>query len=396
MIFNFRLRLAYTLALLVFSLPSWSQQDAADYKTVMQQVIARGDSIVTAYVPEERVKYGNAFSDLYFGGFEGEGLEFAVGQADQQAMIEIELGFSRLINAAVSGQPKSDVEIQWRDLKAKLNVAPMIESATSSYWELVVQSLLILLREGVEALLVLAALLAYMRKAGAADRTLYVWMGAGAAFIASVLTAWGLQTLIQNSGATREVIEGVTMIIAALLLSYVSFWLFSRREMQHWQNFVHDKLGSAIDNRNLLAIVSVAFFAVYREGAETILFYQALISGAGFQWEPIIVGFAIACTLLLLVYVLIFMLSVKLPLKLFFTATAILLFSLSVIFAGKSVLELQVSGWLPSTAINGIPTVGWLGLFPSLESVGLQLTFLIAPLIVYVLYRRVGHINAQT
>lgn len=81
---------------------------------------------------------------------------------------------------------------------------------------------------------------------------------------------------------------------------------------------------------------------------------------------------------------------------LFFKTIAVMVFSLPVIFAGKSVLELQVSGWLPSTAINGISTIGWFGLFPSLESVGLQLTFLIAPLIVYVLFRRVGQLNAPT
>ncbi len=356
---------------------------ATDYELVMLQLLSKGDLYSEKYDPQQSLKFGNAFSELYFGGFEGEGLEFAVGQADATYMIEIELQFSQLIGSAMAGAKQTKIHTLWANLRHKLQNAPMIEQG-GGYWQLVVQSWLILLREGVEALLVIAALLAYLRKSGAADRAPLIWGGVVLALIASALTAWGLQLIIKGSGAAREMLEGVTVLVAAVLLSYVSFWLFSRRETQQWQRFVADKLAGAIDKKSLMAIVGVAFFAVYREGAETILFYQALLSNAQYQWEPILLGAGIALLSLAMVYMLIFILSIKLPLKVFFTATAALLFSLSVVFAGKGVLELQVSGWLKTTILENVPTISWLGIYPSLESLLVQSVFLLLPLLVYI------------
>lgn len=356
---------------------------ATDYPGVMVALIELGDEASESYDPSQSLVYGDRFSKLYFGGFEGKGLEFAVGQADQQAMIDIEMGFGLLINSAVNGKSNAEISDQWQTLREKLVNAPMIENQDAGFWSIAMQSLFILLREGVEALLVVAALVAYLRKAGAADKVPLIWFGVIAALFASVATAWILQSLISNSGAAKEALEGATMLLAAVLLSYVSFWLFSRREMQQWQGFIHNKLGEAVSGGSLLAIVSVAFFAVYREGAETILFYQALVADVEGGIEPIATGFGLALLLLGVVYLFIFQLSVRLPLKQFFSATAGLLYVLSVIFAGKAVLELQVTGWLPSSYIEWLPSIGWLGIFPSLESIALQLLFLLLPVLIF-------------
>ncbi len=363
-------------------------QAANDYQVVMQQLLARGDLVTEAYDPAQAIKFGNEYSQLYFGGFEGEGLEFAVGQADQDTMLQIELNFTRLINSAVKGHSKDVVAQRWLELRGLLVEAPMISNENASFWEIVVQSLLILLREGVEALLVIAALIAYLRKAGAADKVVYIWAGTGAALVASVITAWVLQGLIANSGAAREILEGMTMIVAAVLLSYVSVWLFARREMQQWQGFISDKMGDAVSSGSLWAIVSVAFFAVYREGAETILFYQALISDAEGAYDAIASGFGLALIGLLVIYVMIFQLSVRLPLKQFFTGTAGLLFALSIIFAGKATLELQVSGWMSNTWLEGFPTISWLGVFPSIESLLTQGLMIVLPIIGWLITRK--------
>ncbi len=354
-------------------------QAATDYQVVMQQLLARGDAAAAAYEPGQSIKFGNEFSQLYFGGFESAGLEFAVGQADQDAMLHIEMNFTRLINSAVKGQPKEVVEQRWLELRGLLETAPMIANEDAGFWEIAIQSLLILLREGIEALLVIAALIAYLRKAGAADKVIYIWAGTGAALVCSVITAWILQGLIANSGAAREALEGVTMFVAAVLLSYVSVWLYARREMQQWQGFINRKMGDAVSGGSLWAIISVAFFAVYREGAETILFYQALIGGAEGAYDAIAAGFGLATVGLLVVYVLIFQLSVRLPLKQFFVGTAGLLFALSVIFAGKGTLELQVSGWISNTWLDDFPTISWLGIFPSVESLAAQAIMILLP-----------------
>ncbi|WP_415896805.1 FTR1 family iron permease [Neptuniibacter sp. QD72_48] len=370
-------------------------QAASDYPAIMLHLISAGDKAAEEYQPEQAIDFGNRFSQLYFGHFEGQGLEFAVGQADTDAMLQIELSFSRLINSAVTGKPVTEVQNQWQDLKALLEVAPMIDSASASFTELLVQSFLILLREGIEALLVVAALVTYLRKAGAGDKVNLIWLGALAALGASILTAIALNKLIQNSGAARETLEGLTMLVAAVLLSYVSAWLFARREMQQWQGYINDRLGQAIGQGSLWAVISVAFFAVYREGAETILFYQALISDSGGELDAIMAGFACAVVALLAVYVLIFQLSVKLPLKQFFTGTAALLYSLSIIFAGKATLELQVAGWIGSTYLESAPTVSWLGLFPTLESIGAQLALMLLPVLGWIITRKKAFIKAE-
>ncbi|WP_415895693.1 FTR1 family iron permease [Neptuniibacter sp. PT34_22] len=370
-------------------------QAASDYPAIMLHLISAGDKAAEEYQPEQAIDFGNRFSQLYFGHFEGQGLEFSVGQADTDAMLQIELSFSRLINSAVTGKPVTEVQNQWQDLKALLEVAPMIDSASASFTELLVQSFLILLREGIEALLVVAALVTYLRKAGAGDKVNLIWLGALAALGASILTAIALNKLIQNSGAARETLEGLTMLVAAVLLSYVSAWLFARREMQQWQGYINDRLGQAIGQGSLWAVISVAFFAVYREGAETILFYQALISDSGGELDAIMAGFACAVVALLAVYVLIFQLSVKLPLKQFFTGTAALLYSLSVIFAGKATLELQVAGWIGSTYLEYVPTVSWLGLFPTLESIFAQLVLMLLPVLGWIITRKTVFIKAE-
>lgn len=390
--------LKHCLFILLLALPIQAQS-ATDYPAIMDDQILRGDQLSSDYNPQQALVFGNQYSQLYFGHFEGQGLEFAVGQADNDAMLAIEIQFSRLINTAMTGQPKAEIDAQWQALRQQLSSAPMLESSGASFTELVVQSLLILLREGIEALLVIAALIAYLRKAGAADRVYLIWLGSLAALGASVLTAIALHKLIQNSGAARETLEGVTMLIAAILLSYVSVWLFARREMQQWQGFIQDRLGSAVSGGSLWAIVSVAFFAVYREGAETILFYQALVGDAEGQWHAIATGFGLAVVALLIVYLLIFQLSVRLPLKHFFTGTAALLYALSVIFTGKAVLELQVAGWLGNTYLPSVPTISWLGVFPSLQAILSQLVMILLPVLGWLLIRlrssQVSHIDTK-
>ncbi|WP_293264805.1 FTR1 family protein [Neptunomonas sp.] len=376
------------ILLLILSQFSMASQD---YPQVMAQVLSKGDVLAQEYQPEQALRFGSGFSDLYFGGFEGEGLEFAVGQADAEKMVAIELSFSQLINAAVSGQPTEKVQALWEGLRLKLDSAPMIAGEVATYTELFIQSLLILLREGVEALLVIAALIAYLRKAGAADRIPLIWAGAGVAIIASFITAWIFQSLLKNSGSSREFIEGFSLLVAAVLLSYMSVWLFARREMQQWQGFIHNKMGQALDQKRLSAIVIVSFFAVYREGAETILFYQVLYSDTASRIEPLLLGAGVAALALGLIYVAIFLLSLKLPLKQFFSGTAALLFALSVIFVGKAALELQVAGFISATAISYVPFISWLGLFPTVESVGLQLLFIVIPIMGFVVKKKLTY-----
>ncbi|MET0091757.1 MAG: FTR1 family protein [Candidatus Thiodiazotropha sp.] len=235
---------------------------------------------------------------------------------------------------------------------------------------------MILFREGVEAMLVVAALAAYLRRSGYADKVNVIWTGVVTALLASVAAAWALTSLFQASGAQRETLEGVTMLIAAAALVYVSYWLFAKRETERWQAFIKHQMDKALSKGSLFTLGLVAFLAVFREGAETLLFYQALVAGSPGDANPIWLGMGLAAAVLVLVYLLIRLASIRLPLGLFFGATAVLLFGMAFVFTGKGLLELQVGGMVSATPLVGLPSVSWLGFFPTRETLLGQLLVL--------------------
>jgi high-affinity iron transporter len=143
----------------------------------------------------------------------------------------------------------------------------------------------ILVREGLEALLICTALAAAASKAGSRDSVRAIWQGAAAAIVVSIATAFAVDRVLHLTEADQEAIEGVTMLLAAVVLFYVSYWLLSKLEVARWMGYLRDRMVGA-DSR--WAMGGVAFLAVYREGAETVLFYRALAGiGAGFPFWPV-------------------------------------------------------------------------------------------------------------
>ena len=224
----------------------------------------------------------------------------------------------------------------------------------------------ILFREGIEALLICAALAAATaRRGGGLARS--ILHGAVAALAASVLTAVVVGRVIDLAPAGREAIEGLTMLLAAAVLFYVSYWLLSKVEVARWMAFLRDRVGRA---ESRWALFGVAFLAVYREGAETILFYQAL-AGAG-RPAPIAAGFVAAAAVLLVIAVAVLKFGVRLPTRPLFAMTGALLYYLAFVFAGQGVHELQEAGWVALTPVLGAPEIGWLGIYPSAQSLAVQ------------------------
>src|SRR5437867_7073547 len=166
-------------------------------------------------------------------------------------------------------------------LLAGLERAERLVADRSSAANLLMQSFVLLLREGFEAILVVAALMAFLAKAGAVERRRHVARGAWAAVGASVVTAAVVELLFEITPGQREALEGVTMLLATAVLFYVSYWLLSKIEVAKWNAFVKGRMEEALSTGSGFALASVAFLAVYREGFETILFYKALLTSAG-------------------------------------------------------------------------------------------------------------------
>lgn len=233
-------------------------------------------------------------------------------------------------------------------------------------------SLLILFREGLEAILVLAAIIAFVLKTGRRDALPYIhagWMGAVLLGVGTWLLA---RYVINISGADRELTEGITALLAALMLLYVGYWLHNKSNAQAWHKFVKDKVGAALGRKTLWTLAGISFLAVYRELFEIILFYETLFSQAGPESQAAIFwGIGAAAALLVLIGAAILKYSVRLPLGPFFAITGIILALMAVIFVGNGVAALQEAGVFDATFVRFI-TLPVLGIHPTVQGLGAQ------------------------
>jgi high-affinity iron transporter len=239
------------------------------------------------------------------------------------------------------------------------------------------QSLLIILREGFEAILVIGAVVAFLIKTGHRERLRSIWTGVLLALGASALTAIVLATLLRALPATREVIEGATMLVAVAVLFSVSYWLISKVEAARWQRFIREKVDAALQHGGGTALALVAFLAVYREGAETALFYQALLNEGGGIVLPILAGVLVGAGALAVIFTLFWKYGIRIPLRPFFAVTSVLLYYMAFVFMGKGVRELQEGGVMSITVLPGWPHVEAMGIFPSVETLLAQALLLL-------------------
>lgn len=247
------------------------------------------------------------------------------------------------------------------------------------------ESFLIILREGFEAILVIGAVVAFLIKTGHKERVRDVWIGSITGLVASLLLAVLLRTVLSAMPASREVIEGATLLVSVVVLFSVSYWLLSKVESARWQQFIRDQVNSALSHGGSFALAFVAFLAVFREGAETALFFQALVTKNSGSLMPVSGGIAAGAATLAVVFSLFYRFGVKIPLRPFFAVTSGLLYFMALVFAGKGVKELQEGRAMSRTLIPGFPQVETIGLYPTVETILAQ-TLLIG-LLLFALWR---------
>jgi len=242
----------------------------------------------------------------------------------------------------------------------------------SSPMMLFISALLILLREGLEAILIIAAMGLYLRRTEQTKSLRYLHCGWIAALAVGALTWLGIKTVIDISGAQREVIEGAAALLAAFVLLYVGIWMHRQGHAAQWQSFLNERLGRSLSKGALWGVAGLSFIAVYREILETALFYETLWLQSA-QALPLIAGAATAGLGLVALGWLVFRMGARLPLRQFFQFNGVLMFALAVVFAGKGVSALQEAGWIAATFVN-LPRIDWLGLYPTAQSAGIQLS----------------------
>jgi high-affinity iron transporter len=236
----------------------------------------------------------------------------------------------------------------------------------------------ILLREGLEALLVVIALAAGARTTDQRDRSRDVYVGAILALVASAIMAWMVNDLIGDDAS--DTLEGAFQFLAAATLFYVSSWLTSKNQHDRWNKFISDKLRSAEQSSvPAFALGATAFLAVIREGGETIVFFQGLTAGATELTErhAVFAGIIAALLALAVVFWILTRAAYRIPLGTVFSVTSILLYALAVVFIGQGVGSWQEANVLPATFIDHVPQIPAIGLFPTLESIGAQLVLIL-------------------
>ena len=236
----------------------------------------------------------------------------------------------------------------------------------------------ILLREGLEALLVIVALAAGARSVAGRDRSRDVYAGALLALVASAIMAWVVNDLIGDNAS--DTLEGVFQFLAAATLFYVSSWLTSKNQSNRWNKFISHKVRSAERSSvPAFALGATAFLAVIREGGETIVFFQGLTAGATELAErhAVFAGIVAALIALGVVFWVLTRAAYRIPLATVFSITSILLYALAVVFVGQGVGSWQEANVLPATFIDHVPQIPAIGLFPTLESIGAQLVLIL-------------------
>jgi len=275
-------------------------------------------------------------------------------------------------------------------ISAELGKVSAALQPQESPYALFVQSATIILREGFEMVLVITALLAYVKKSGNPRMARAIHAGAGAGVALSLVTAYVFAQLFRDASVgAAEMLGGFTMLLASLVLFWVSYWLVSKAEADKWQRYIQGKVKTALSTGSMFALSGAAFLAVFREGVETVLFYQAVFGAAPDARGTAISGLLAGLAALAVVYVLLTRFGMRIPIRPFFLGTSVLLYYMAIVFAGNGIAELQETGLVGVTPVAGLPRIGFLGFYPTAETLFAQ-GILVALLLyaVVVLWRR--------
>jgi high-affinity iron transporter len=331
-------------------------------------------SIIQSYSPEDAKQAKHAAQDAFFE-FEGSVLDHDLAARDPALYRQLEGEWMRLLAAMDGERPQDQVRSQGALVLALLERGA---AATGAGGSVFVDSLLIILREGFEAILIVSALAAYLVRIGEGSRAPYLYGGAALAVGASVLLWMAARSVFVLSGAGREALEGWTILLATGVLFWVSSWLVSKAEADRWRAFVKSRVERAVGRGALFGLAFLSFVVVFREGLETVLFYEAIAARTrdASDQSLLVAGFLTGCGALLAFCMVFQKVGPRIPMRAFFNVTGGLLYFMAFRFAGAGVRELQEAGILAQTPVALVPDsrtlAQWLGVFPYAEPLALQ------------------------
>lgn len=365
--------------LLIFSAqaeasPKWNELAAQIESTVREavEIYKTGDGRAA----KEKI------NDAYYGIYEKEGLESTLRVSVSSKSVGLtEYQFYKVKKAMLAGDPLEKVQ-QEADTLIQM-VYENVDALQNAHgvgggWASFLPAFLILIREGLEAILVLVAIIAYLKKSGNEKFLDTVYNAMIAAIIVSFATAYLFATMIESTtaGAGREILEGATALFAVVVLIGTSAWLGGKADAKVWKKYIQGMVDKSMTSGKAKALALAAFLAVYREGAEVILFYQALFNNSSSDVEMIWAGFVAGCVVVAILFFALQKGVLRIPLKPFFLFTSVLMYLLAITFAGGGIRELQEGGVFGQTPLEFVPTIDVLGIYPTVETFGVQVALL--------------------
>lgn len=340
---------------------------------------------LASYRAGDRQRAGELALSAYLDGFEP--IEPTLSTRDRTLMERIEGAMGEYRAAIQSGENADALADRAQVLDGLLDdaeaaLSPDAANSLSTF----LGAATILLREGLEALLIVVAMIAFLRKAERMEVMPYVHAGWVGALVAGFLT-WVVATwVIGISGASRELTEGFGSVFAAVVLLSVGIWMHGKAQADQWQHYIREKMAKALSGGSAWFLFGLVFIVVYREVFETILFYAALWSqGNG---GVILAGALSACAGLAVIAWAMLRYSRRLPIGKFFTYSSWLMAVLTVVLAGKGIAALQEAGIVSIAPLHLVPRISLVGLFPTTQTVAAQVLMILALVVGFALNRR--------
>ncbi len=385
------------LSFFQFPIFSQTQKEYTTWTSIVKQMEVHLNNAYNLYTQGKNKEAYDEVNLAYFRYYESKGMEkITMGYLSGARKTAVENAFYQYRRNVKSDKNATEVK-EHKDMLIKMLYKDAMEldgnsgknsGKSSGTAATFIASLVLVLREGLEAILVIAAIIAYLVKTGKTKYVKSVYAGGAFGILFSVILAILFSIIAgAQSGIAREIFEGIGMFVAVIVLFYVSNWMLSKSEAQNWEKYIKSKVETSVTTGNKWLLIFTAFIAVAREGAELILFFQGVaVDGAEGR---IAMWLAIVLALLILaaVFLAFRFLSVKLPLKPFFIATSILMYVMCFSFTGKGVGELQEAGLITKTAVSwmGNFNIDLLGIYATYESIIPQFIILVITVILSVL-----------
>lgn len=358
-----------------------NKENFKDYTSVVENIRSRINKAIALYDEGKIDEAIEHTQNAYFDEYEASGMENTIGGRDGALKLSTEASFNAL-NAAFNAGDENAIQKAKDELFAQLEKSLELTGKNSA-WDIFLYALIIILREGFEALIIVTAVILYLLKTKNEKRLNIVYSALSVALILSVITAYAMSLIFgtQMAAQSREILEGAVMLVATVLLFYVGFWLLSNANAKKWNAYISSQVQNSLSKQDSKMLWWVVFLAVYREGAETVLFYTALVLDASDKSSGlgmVAAGFCLGVVLLAISYVILKIFALKIPIKPFFLATSAMIFYMSIAFTGKGVMELIEGKLFVGHSISAIPTLPWLGLYPYYESLVPQALMILA------------------